>query len=475
MLFPTPEYAIFFLAIFAAAWAARRSARAHKGLLLGASYLFYGYWDWRFLPLLIGISLLAALAGQRIQAERRSAARKAILAAAAATCLGALGIFKYLGFGAAAFISLLELVGVHPGPVSLPEIALPVGVSFFVFHAISLMVDAYRGRIPVKVTVLDSLLYVAFFPQLVAGPILRASSFLPQLAAPPDPSSVDVARALELIVVGLVKKVLIASFLATYLVDPAFASPSEHPGLEALLAIYGYAAQIYCDFSGYTDMAIGSALLLGYRFPENFDAPYRATSPQDFWHRWHISLSSWLRDYLFVPLGGSRRGSRRTLINLALTMVLGGLWHGAAWTFVIWGAFQGAGLIVHRLWAASPSSSVKAVRSWVGWPHLARVLTFHFVCLGWVLFRAPSLEGAAELLGSLFQPWQAGPWLTAAALLAIALGILGPDFPSRARGVLRLRFSRLPLSVQGLAFALAVLAIEAAGPQGVAPFIYFQF
>ena len=475
MLFPTPEYAFFFLIVFAAAWTVRRFASGHKALLLCASYAFYAFWDWRFLPLLVGISLVGAVVGRRLQVEQRPRARMAWLVSGLSLCLGALGVFKYLGFAAATVVGLLQAVGLHPGTASLPEIALPVGVSFFVFHAISLMVDAFQERIPVKVTLLDALLYVAFFPQLVAGPILRASTFLPQLARAPDPSAVDAARAMELFVIGLVKKVLLASFLASRLVDPVFAAPSAHPGLESLLGVYGYAAQIYCDFSGYTDMAIGSALLLGYRFPENFNAPYRAASPADFWYRWHISLSSWLRDYLFMPLCADRPSKVRRLWALCLTMVLGGLWHGAAWTFVCWGLFHGVGLVVHRLWSGSRAAVVKRVRAWALWPSVATILTFHFVCLGWVLFRAPSLDSALELLAALFHPWTVGPWLSAATLIAIGLGVFGPLFPSRLRLGLRTRLAQLPLPVQGLALALVVLAIEAAGPKGVSPFIYFQF
>lgn len=475
MLFPTPEYALFFLVVFAAAWASRRSLCLHKALLLLASYFFYGYWDWRFLPLLVGISLVAAVVGRRLQVEARPAVRKAFLATGVTLALSGLAVFKYLGFASAAVVQLLDLLGLRHTPVAIPEIALPVGVSFFVFHGISLMVDAWRGRIPVRVTYLDSLLYVAFFPQLVAGPILRASNFLPQLAKPPDPASVDAARALELIVVGLAKKVLVASYLATQLVDPVFASPMEHTGLEALLGVYAYAGQIYCDFSGYTDMAIGSALLLGYRFPENFDSPYHATSPQDFWHRWHISLSSWLRDYLFIPLGGSKKGPNRTLVNLALTMVLGGLWHGAAWTFVIWGAFHGAGLIVHRLWSQWEAPAVVRLRESAAWTWGSRLLCFHFVCLGWVLFRAPTLEATGEMLAAIASPWTTGPWLSALIVLTVALGVLGTWFPMAWREAARAQFAKLPVTAQGALFALVVLAIETAGPTGIAPFIYFQF
>ncbi len=474
MLFPTAEYGIFFLCVFGAAWSLRRHPFAHKALLLLASYGFYAFWNWRFLPLLVGISLLAAAVGRALQIVEEARARKFLLAFGIAVTLATLGVFKYLGFLATGALNLLDLIGLHPGAVNLPEFALPVGISFFAFHGISLMVDAFRGRIPVRVSALDALLYVAFFPQLVAGPILRAQAFLPQLSKAPDPETIDAARAIELIASGLAKKVLIANFLAVRLVDPVFESVSSHSGLEAILAIYGYAAQIYCDFSGYTDIAIGSALLLGYRMPENFNSPYLASSPQDFWRRWHISLSTWLRDYLFIPLGGSRRGAGRTIINVAITMVLGGLWHGAAWTFLLWGAFHGAGLIAHRFWSAADAEAIHRIRSHSSWTFISQLLTFHFVCIGWVFFRATSVENVAELFKVLGR-WESAPSISAAIVLAIGIGLFGQLFPAIRRAALRERFSQLPLMVQGLAFAVAVLLIEALGPQGVAPFIYFQF
>ncbi len=475
MLFPTADYGIFFLFAFAAAWGLRRSLRARHGFLLVASYFFYAYWDWRFLPLLVGLSLLAALVGRWLQVETRPRAKNALVAVGVALSLSTLGVFKYLSFASVAVWGLLQWLGVSLGPARVPEVALPVGISFFAFHAISLMVDAYRGRIPVKVKVLDALLYVAFFPQLVAGPILRAASFLPQLTVPPDAEGIDAARAFELVVAGLVKKVLIANYLATRLVDPVFDSPRLHSGLEVLLAVYGYAAQIYCDFSGYTDIAIGSALLLGYRFPENFNAPYLADSPQDFWRRWHISLSSWLRDYLFIPLGGSRGSRARTLANLAITMVLGGLWHGAAWTFVLWGALHGAGLAVHRLWTETSLAWVRRLRAGRAFRPVAVFCTFHFVCLGWVLFRAPSVDAAREVFSALTGNWTGGTLLSPALVVALAAGLFGQAVPPRALAAARERLGGLPLAAQGLALAAAILFIEALGPQGVAPFIYFRF
>ncbi len=474
MLFPTVEYGIFFLLVLAFAWSLRRQPRAHKALLLIASYAFYAFWDWRFLPLLIGISLLAVAVGRALQLERDARARKALLATGIALALATLVAFKYLGFFASTAFNLLEFFGRDPSANRLPEIVLPVGISFFVFHAISLMVDAFRGQIPVSVNALDGLLYVAFFPQLIAGPILRARSFLPQLAAPPNPEAIDAGPALELIIIGLVKKVLIATVIAGRLVDPVFDSFGERSSVEALLAIYGYAAQIYCDFSGYSDIAMGSALLLGYRMPANFNAPYLATNPRDFWHRWHISLSSWLRDYLFIPLGGARRGPWRTAANLALTMLLGGLWHGAAWTFVLWGAFHAAGLVVHRWWASSSAALPRLLRASPEWKWISRLLTFHFVCVGWVLFRAPSTDAIGELLKALGR-WKGVAPISAVVLLAVAAGLLTQFSPPILRARLRHRFSELPLILQGLAFATALLLIEAVGPQGVAPFIYFQF
>jgi D-alanyl-lipoteichoic acid acyltransferase DltB (MBOAT superfamily) len=268
--------------------------------------------------------------------------------------------------------------------------------------------------------------------------------------------------------------VLFASVIAGRLVDPVFESIGTHSGLETLLAVYGYAAQIYCDFSGYSDIAVGSALLLGYRLPENFNAPYLATNPRDFWRRWHISLSTWLRDYLFIPLGGSRRGEGRFAANLAITMVLGGLWHGAAWTFVLWGAFHAAGLIVHRLWSDSKAAVAQQLRAFCSKEWVGRFLTFHFVCIGWIFFRSSSIEAAWELFKALGR-WKTTPPLSAAVVLALGLALLTQLLPALQRATARQKFSRLPLLIQGFAFAAVVFLIEAFAPEGVAPFIYFQF
>lgn len=464
MLFPTVEYALFFLCAFSGAWALARHPHAHKLFLLAASWAFYAFWDWRFLPVLVGISLEAALIAQAL--ERAEKLRRFILGLGVSAVLLTLMLFKYLGFFASVLVQAFAL-----GSPKLPELALPVGISFFTFHAISLMVDSYRRKISVQVRVVDALLYVAFFPQLVAGPILRASTFLPILAEPRDSKHVQLPLALQRIGLGLFKKVVLAQLLATALVDPVFEAPGEHSSLEVLLGVYGYAAQIFCDFSGYTDLAIGSAALLGYPMPENFESPYSAKSPQAFWRRWHLSLSTWLRDYLFIPLGGSKGGPARTAAALALTMVLGGLWHGAAWTFVAWGAFHAVGLILHRAWAAVPA--LKPLRESRTWGAVAMLLTFHFVCAGWVLFRAPSLTGAAEVFTAIARgaPGPLPLWVMGVVLVALASSLLSGEAFATARA----RFSRLPLIAQGAAFGLLVVALDALGPRGLAPFIYFQF
>ena len=281
-------------------------------------------------------------------------------------------------------------------------------------------------------------------------------------------------RAFLLIFTGLFKKVILSNTLATRLVEPVFSAPQTFHGGDVLLAIYGYAAQIYCDFSGYTDIATGCALLLGYHFPRNFNAPYTATDPQDFWQRWHISLSSWLRDYLYIPLGGSRGGAARTYCNLMVTMLLGGLWHGASWTFVVWGGLQGFYLVVHRLWAALDVAWVKRVRAASWWTWVSRVLMFHAVCVGWVYFRAPTFELARVVFGQL---WTRGAvtMVSVPVLLTLLCGLLGQYAPRRWRMALEMEFGRWPAVGAGAALALGVAMIEVLGPTGIAPFIYFQF
>jgi D-alanyl-lipoteichoic acid acyltransferase DltB (MBOAT superfamily) len=471
MLFPTVEYALFFLAVLALAWPLARRMTAHKAFLLAASYVFYGFWSWRYVPLLIAVSLFAGLIAQGIQRSLDDRVRKGLLTFGVLVCLIVLVYYKYTSFLLLSGMGIWGLVGRAP-VWNLPAPFLPLGISFFVFHAISLMGDVYRRKLLVRLYLLDALLYVAFFPQLIAGPILRASKFIPQLMKPTDATKIRVNRAFLLILAGLFKKVIVSNTLATRLVEPVFNSPAQFHRWDVLLAIYGYAAEIYCDFSGYTDIATGCAMLLGYRFPRNFNAPYTATDPQDFWQRWHISLSTWLRDYLYIPLGGSREGTGRTYLNLMITMLLGGLWHGASWTFVVWGGLQGVYLIGHRWWAEQKVAFELNQTRW--WPWVSRVLMFHAVCLGWVFFRAPTFRLAATTLRQLGSH---GPATLAAwpVMLTLAIGIFGQYAPRMWRRGIEATMSRMPLAANGAVLAFGVYAIELLGPTGVAPFIYFQF
>jgi D-alanyl-lipoteichoic acid acyltransferase DltB (MBOAT superfamily) len=473
MLFPTVEYALFFFVVLAVAWSLYRFPITHKSFLLLASYIFYGFWNWNYIPLLFGISIFSGLVAQRIQRSPKATARKYWLAAGITVCLATLGYYKYTGFLMA---TLLQAWGrfAPPPHIQVYSPLLPLGISFFVFHAISLLMDCYRGKVREPVKLGDALLYVAFFPQLIAGPILRASRFLPQLAIRRNPNSIRVNRAFLLIVGGLFKKVVISNMLATRLVEPVFAVPQSYGAWDTLLAVYGYAAQIYCDFSGYTDIAIGCALLLGYRFPRNFNAPYTAADPQEFWRRWHISLSSWLRDYLYFPLGGSRKGKLRTMINLMVTMLLGGLWHGAAWTFVVWGGLHGFYLVVHRLWSRIGWGPLVRWRATAAWRWTSRILLFHAVCVGWVFFRASAFANAFSIFGRLTVPG-AATLATGPVMIVLILGLAGQYMPPRWRNGLEIELGRWPALARGAVLAVAITIIEILGPTGVAPFIYFQF
>lgn len=475
MLFPTLNFALFFLLVFTVAWALVDRPRARLLFLCAASYVFYGWTDWRFVFLLGGSTLFNHLAGRAVFHWRGTRWGRPIIAGAVAVNLAVLGFYKYAGFATQSLNDLLSLLG---SPVHLPflDILLPVGISFFTFHGISYLVDLYRGDLPQPASLSQLLLYISFFPQLVAGPIVRASHFLPQIGETPDPDDIRAGRAYLLILGGLFKKVVAANTLATDLVDPVFHDPGAYGAPDLLFATYGYALQIYCDFSAYTDIAIGVAALLGYRFPRNFNQPYRAVDLRDFWKRWHISLSSWLRDYLYIPLGGNRGGWKRYR-NLMITMLLGGLWHGAAWNFVIWGGLHGAMLVVEHLWEGWRSAGAAARPAAVsGWRRaLGVALTFHFVCLTWIFFRSADLGQALGFLSG-FADW-GRPVTQLTPLTALLLaGMMAAQFlPADRLARLERVLAPLPLMVKGAAAGLVVLLIDACGPDGVAPFIYFQF
>ena len=463
MLFPTLEFAVFFAIVLALSWALMTRQSVWKPSIVVASYVFYGAANWRFCLLLAGVTAVNQLAARALERHDDERARKRIVAAAVAIDLGVLGVFKYYGFFVSDLVRVLDSVGLG-APLPLMTIALPVGISFFTFQAISYVVDVHRREVePFPLT--DVALFLSFFPHLVAGPIVRAKEFLPQLRAPRDPTRVAVGAGVVLIAVGLVKKVVIADYLARAIVDPVFGVPEAYAAPDVALAAYAYAAQIYCDFSGYTDMAIGLALLMGFVFPINFRNPYRATGFRDFWRRWHMTLSRFLRDYLYIPLGGNRGGRLLTYRNLLITMGLGGLWHGAAWTFVLWGVFHGAGLVAEHAWAGRIRTP-----AWLRW-----LVTFHLVVFGWILFRSEDLSVVGTFLGRLAEP---GPATLASAgvLLAIAVAIGSQLLPERSLDALRERLENLrPAALAAGLAVTAVVAVATISTQGVAPFIYFRF
>jgi D-alanyl-lipoteichoic acid acyltransferase DltB (MBOAT superfamily) len=434
--------------------------RAWRIWILVASYVFYAWWDWHFIFLLLASTVVNHLAAVAIYRSQAVPVRKAFVALGVAFDLGLLAYFKYADF----FLSSVDNVF---GTSWIANVVLPVGISFYTFMAMSYVIDTYRGEL-VPASFERFAVFQAFFPHLVAGPIVRASELLPQLDRPRDPRRVDVPRAFVLIVSGLFLKVVIANHLATHIVDDVFAAPNRHSSLEVLVAVYGYAVQIFADFCGYTNIAIGVALLLGFEFPQNFASPYTASSLQDFWRRWHMTLSRWLRDYLYIPLGGNRKGRLLTYRNLMLTFLLGGLWHGAAWTFVLWGGIHGAWLSIERIVGWRPEHRVAV---WIG-----RVVTFHVVCFAWIFFRASSFGAAGQVLERLFTAWgQSSPLVTTSVVLAILVGIVGQYVrPTTVAAVTR-GFGALPLPAQAGAVAVCLVAILTLGPVGVAPFIYFRF
>jgi D-alanyl-lipoteichoic acid acyltransferase DltB (MBOAT superfamily) len=336
----------------------------------------------------------------------------------------------------------------------------------------SYVIDVYRGRLAPTPRCHEYLLYVSFFPQLMAGPIARAGELLPQFDQAPRLLDDQGARALWLIAIGLLKKVAIADLLAQGLVDRVFSLPQMYTSWEALAAIYGYALQIYCDFSGYSDVAIGSALLLGFRTADNFNAPYRARDLRDFWRRWHISLSTWFRDYLYIPLGGGRRGAVRTYVNVWITMMLCGLWHGAEWKFLFWGLLHAAGQMVTRLLQRRFGREEAATR----WGRfLVAALTFNYVCFAWVFFRAESLQAGFDVLRAAFSFVGGAPNLTWQLLLALGVGYGLHWAPTRWADLARERFARLPASVQGLVLFGVVVGVYSVASSDVRPYIYSQF
>lgn len=387
--------------------------------------------------------------------------------------LGMLAYFKYTNFFAGMFVSLWG------GEFDGFDIFLPVGISFFTFQSLSYTIDVYRGNIKPLNRLLDYAFYVSFFPQLVAGPIVRAKDFIPQIRKPLQVTDAMFGRGLFLIMSGLFKKAIISDFISANFVDRVFDSPTLYSGVENLMAVYGYALQIYCDFSGYSDMAIGIALLLGFHFNINFDSPYKSASITEFWRRWHISLSSWLKDYLYISLGGNRKGKLRQYGNLIITMFLGGLWHGASWNFVFWGLIHGIALAVHKMWSAVfgdvSKAGVNPIRRFVG-----VVITFHLVCFCWIFFRNTSFEGSVEMITQIFSSFQLGllPELLVGywkVFVLMLIGYLLHFAPDKYEQLLCSKVTYMPLFKQALLFVVLIYFVVQFKSADVQPFIYFQF
>jgi D-alanyl-lipoteichoic acid acyltransferase DltB (MBOAT superfamily) len=456
--------------------------RLRNRWLLICSYFFYGCWDWRFLGLILFTTAFEFVSAKAISQSPSAATRKAWVTASLVVELTILGTFKYLGFFVTELHQLLASLGwADPAPWTL-SIILPVGISFFTFQALSYTLDVYRRQTVATHDFLDFALYISFFPQLVAGPIERSTHLLPQVQQPrPRLDQQRFRTGLYHVITGFFKKIVIADNMA-WLSNHVFASGLGGDGgnalplngLEVLLGVYAFAFQIYGDFSGYSSIAIGIATWLGFDLMENFRRPYFATSPTTFWSRWHISLSTWLRDYLYIPLGGNRHGRWQTARNLMLTMLLGGLWHGANWTFIAWGALHGGWLVIHRFISAGKAAPRPA--PW--WNRAFKMLlTFHLVALGWLLFRAENLPQALHLLTSLTHTsWQLTPYAaTALSLLGFYLlpWLLVESWIERSGDDLAVL--RLHWFLRALLYAWLLAMIVFFPPPVPAEFIYFQF
>lgn len=463
MLFVEPRFFLFFAIVFALYWLLKSNTQ-RKQLLLGASYLFYAAWDWRFLSLIIISTLVDFWAAKRMEGSTDKKHKKYLLILSIVMNLGFLGFFKYFNFFTDSFSELLGYFGLQASHTTL-NIILPVGISFYTFQTMSYTIDVYRGKLKAEKHLTDFAFFVAFFPQLVAGPIVRALDFLPQLREPKQWKDVAVKPLLLLFAIGFIKKAGISDNIAYY-VDLVFDSPQSYEIWAITTATFLYAVQIYCDFSGYTDMAIACAGLLGFTLTKNFDAPYLATSIIDFWRKWHISLSTWLRDYLYIPLGGNRNGELMRYRNLFLTMLLGGLWHGAAWTFVVWGVLHGLALSINHLWHDTINIKVPKLIGWFA--------TLWFVCLCWIFFRAEGLSEATAIAQSYIT-------LNAEGTNSLPTLIYSLPFILLATHMLwqKAKLSHYIARQNNIIFTIilatfSILAISLI-PSGYKPFIYFQF
>jgi len=479
MLFNSWEYFIFLPIVLLLYYSLTHQWQNH--LLLVASYFFYSWWDWRFTVLLVISTVVDFYLGLAIHQAEDPHKRKRWLLVSCVVNFGMLGFFKYFNFFADSAAHLLQALGLQAHPVIL-QIILPAGISFYTFQTMNYVIDIYRREMQPTRNILTYATFVSYFPHLVAGPIIRAELLLPQLEKERVVDNEKFRGGCLLILIGLFKKVVIADSLAPD-VTPYFTNPTTYSSLALLKGLYYFSLQIYCDFSGYTDIARGTSRLLGIELPENFNQPYLSQTITEFWRRWHISLSSWLRDYLYIPLGGNRSGRLRTYGNLMLTMVLGGLWHGANWTFVAWGFLHGLYLAAHKLIlelrpAPELWSQVSGFRSFLFPPLALRlikiIITFHLVCLTWIFFRAANFVTAFAYLVGIIH-WHGGfPVATVAKPLFWILLVLALDVPqdlAKSHTVIL----RWPWLLRGAVYAGMIFALAMSRTEHAIPFIYFQF
>ena len=475
MLFNSVDFLIFLPIVLVVYYCLTR--KAQNLLLLAASYLFYGWWDWRFVSLLLISTFVDYWAGLFI-ADSRGRRRKAFLLLSICVNLGILGFFKYFNFFVASAVDLLTQLGLEPN-IPLLQIILPVGISYYTFQSMAYTIDVYREQAePCRDPIIFAL-YVAYFPQLVAGPIERSQNLIHQLNSDRKVTQDQLHSGAMLMLIGFFKKLAIADAIAP-MVEKAFAPDlvAGHAWPTLLAGVWLFAIQIYCDFSGYSDIARGTSRLLGIELMVNFNQPYLSTNITEFWRRWHISLSTWLRDYLYIPLGGNRHGRLNTYRNLMLTMILGGLWHGAKWTFVAWGTLHGLYLAVHKLISGERKhprpQALPMSRFLLRLP--AILITFHLVLLTWVFFRAENLTTAIHYLTGILTLRGGDAHLPSMAVQVgfVVLLVLMLDWP-QYRSDDHLAMMRWPWVVRGIVMALMVLLIILRTPDGQTPFIYFQF
>jgi len=477
MLFTEFRFLIFFAVVFCLYWA-MKSNTARKWLLLFASYGFYGAWSWKFLLLIIASTLVDFFIGIRLGSDTKHKSKW--MSVSVCWNLGVLGFFKYFNFFIQSGHDFLGWLGLSTNIHTL-SIILPVGISFFTFQSMSYSIDIYRGILKPTKNLLNFSTFIAFFPQLFAGPIVRAIDFLPQLDGPRHLVKVRGRDMVMMFIIGYIKKSCVANNLAPF-VDEFFAHPEHYSVAGCWTAVMFYAVQIYCDFSGYTDMAIATAGLLGYEFVPNFNFPYFATNITVFWRRWHMSLSSWLRDYLYIPLGGNRGGKWFTYRNLMLTFVLGGLWHGAAWTFVIWGVLHGFALIAHR--------EIQRFLCWLGFKEtpkgekpsaanrvlmvLGAFLTFYWVCIAWVFFRAATFKAALHTLNGFVLFRSSGTTSFSIACVLSLLGLIVIHFIAYQK-TFKGWWQRIAVWQFAIVCGVIVASALPWTPMRYQPFIYFQF